>query len=290
MPTMTSATVRLRRSSLIFAQSLAVLREEQPQGDVQQQADAAEEGEDHERHPQDHGVDVEMTTEPPGDARDLPVGAAAPDPGEVADVVPSHARTGVRCRALRLGGVGWCRGHVIQGAPTARRTPSGEPLIAPVPPGPGLRVRPGIVLVVRDPADLRRWMDHDHHRAHPRRGLPRRPRSARPRATPATRSSAESRRGWRATSACRCCGCAPAFLVTAVLGGSGILFYAGLWLRAARQTRTTTAALPASRAPRGRDVVPVGSGASPTPARRSRWSRSASAWCSRPRPSSATAS
>ena len=125
----------------------AVLGQEQPQRDVQQQADAAEEGEDHERHPQDHRVDVEVTSEPAGDSGDLAVGPAAPDPGQVADVVPSHAGAGVRCGALG-GGVGWCRGHVIQGAPSARRTPSGEPLIAPAPSGSRLRVRPGVVLVV----------------------------------------------------------------------------------------------------------------------------------------------
>ena len=70
-----------------------------------------------------------------------------------------------------------------------------------------------------------------------------------------------------------------AFLVAAVLGGIGIMFYAGLWL-----------VLPGRVALRGggaraRERRPPGPSPGPDPpagrlrVRRSPWSRSASAWC-----------
>ena len=100
-----------------MAQSLPSSGSSSQQRDVQQQADAAEEGEDHERHPHDHRVDVEVTTQPAGDAGDLAVGTAAPDPAEVADVVPADTRAGVRRRALAVAVVS---GGVVVMASTVR--------------------------------------------------------------------------------------------------------------------------------------------------------------------------
>ena len=84
-----------------------------------------------------------------------------------------------------------------------------------------------------------------------------------------TRSSAGSPPVWPSTSGSRCCGCAPAFMVAAVMGGFGVSFYAGLWmvlpadahfddeapgLGAAAQRRAAGAGPPARRLrPAGRD-------------------------------------
>jgi hypothetical protein len=48
----------------------SVLRHEQPGGGVGQQADPADEGEHREQNAEDHGIDVQMTAEPPAHARD----------------------------------------------------------------------------------------------------------------------------------------------------------------------------------------------------------------------------
>ena len=70
-----------------------------------------------------------------------------------------------------------------------------------------------------------------------------------------------------------------AFLVAAVLGGIGILFYAGLWLVLPAELALRPRGARASRAPPDRAAARAGSAGSPTPAPPSPWSRSASAWC-----------
>ena len=112
------------------AQSLPSSGTSSQQRDVEQQPGAAEEGEDHEGDAQDQRVDVEVTGETAGDTGDAAaVADRTPDARQVADLVPSHAGTGVRSRGRRRLGLGRCRAHGDNGALTGRRTPSGRPLI-----------------------------------------------------------------------------------------------------------------------------------------------------------------
>ena len=117
-----------------------------------------------------------------------------------------------------------------------------------------------------------------------RPGAAQRPRARRT-ATPASRSSAASRRGSRVTSGCRRLG------ARGVPGAGGARRQRRPVLRrpvaGAAGAAASTARRRAWRAPRGRASARAGSGGWPTPARRSRWSRSASGWCSPPRRSSA---
>jgi hypothetical protein len=71
---------------------LAVLGQQQPARDVQQDAGAAEEHQHHERHAQQHRVDVEVTGQAAGDTGELAVGSdGAPDPAQLADLVAADA-------------------------------------------------------------------------------------------------------------------------------------------------------------------------------------------------------
>ncbi len=76
--------------------SLAVLLgHERPAGGVQDQAGAAEEGQDDEADAQDERVDVEVAGQPAGDAGDLAVVDGAAQPAQVADLVAGDARASV---------------------------------------------------------------------------------------------------------------------------------------------------------------------------------------------------
>jgi hypothetical protein len=71
----------------------ALLGEEQPARDVEEEPGSAEEGQDDEGDPHDQGVDVEVAGQTARDTRDTAVTGRTPDPAQVADVVPADART-----------------------------------------------------------------------------------------------------------------------------------------------------------------------------------------------------
>ena len=118
------------------ASPVSVLGHQQPAGAVQDQAGAAEEGEHHERDPQDERVDVEVAGQAAGDAGDLAVGRGAAQPAEVADLVAGDARA-VVVRWGPAGGPDGASGGVVVMAPSLRRRrrsgPSGTTLILPGP-------------------------------------------------------------------------------------------------------------------------------------------------------------
>ena len=106
---------------------------QQPARAVQDQAGAAEEGEDDEGHAQHERVHVEVPGQAAGDAGDLPVRGGAAEPAEVPDLVAGDAGTLVGRRAG--GCIGRCGGHGsslrARGLPTIgddpdppRRTPA----------------------------------------------------------------------------------------------------------------------------------------------------------------------
>ena len=226
--------MRLRPSNGTRRPVAAVLRQDQPARDVEDEPCAAEEGEDHEGDPQDQRVDVEVAGQAAGDAGDVAVTGATADPPQVTDVVPADARTGVGPGRRGLLGLRRCRAHGDNGAPSTRRTPSGRPLIRAGSSGVGARVgvrgRPGLLLVVRavllcdDGVTMTASLPaHDAPRE-----LARDVRRARRDTQHPIIGGVAA--GLASHLAVPVVWVRAAFLVSGVLGGIGILFYAGLWL------------------------------------------------------------
>ena len=120
---------------------------QQPAGAVDDQAGAAEEGEDDEGDPQHERVDVEVAGQAAGDAGDLAVGGGAAEPAEVADLVAGDARALLGRRAGGVLRVVWW--SCLKPAVSGSSPPSGTTLILPLRPRPRVRGGPGLLLMVR---------------------------------------------------------------------------------------------------------------------------------------------
>ena len=139
----TRAMPRLRSSRLILARSPSSSGSSSQHGAVEQQPGAAEEGEHHERHPHDHGVDVEVPGQAAGDAGDCgrsswcAAAGRGRGPRRGSRGVPA-ARPGRRVRGRdRPAGLGWGRCHGSSLLRRGARAPSGTTLIRRAPGAPG---------------------------------------------------------------------------------------------------------------------------------------------------------
>ena len=248
-----------------------VLGQQQPQGAVEQQPGAAEEGEHHEEHPHDRGVDVEVPGDAAGDAGDVLLAAGRARSrsrsrswSRVTRGPPGRARGG-RC-------FGRCALSWLQPAASRRSCGIGDDPDPHRVRGPRLGVGSGFRLMVRprplcddgatmsatpvDPAPHRRPRG-------PRCGAPRLPRHP---------GADHRRRRRRARDAPRRAGLwvRAAFVLFTALGGLGIALYAGLWMVLPVRLALLRGRARASRARPAPASDPAGSAGSPTSGRPSR--------------------